>query len=103
MTQNAFVWIVIALAVLAANLPFLTERFLGVIKLTRYANLKPMWLRFAELLLMYFIIGGVALLIERSLGPIYPQRWEFYATTLTMFITLAFPGFVWRYLRRHSV
>ncbi|MEY4711160.1 MAG: hypothetical protein RIS88_610, partial [Pseudomonadota bacterium] len=27
-----------------------------------------------------------------------PQGWEFYAVTVTLFLTLAFPGFVYRYL-----
>jgi hypothetical protein len=30
-----------------------------------------------------------------------PQGWEFYAVTGALFITLAFPGFVWRYLVKH--
>ena len=33
---------------------------------------------------------------------IAPQGWEFYAITATLFLTLAFPGFVYRYLyKRH--
>lgn len=103
MTQSAYVWIVIALALGAANLPFLTERLFGIIKLNRFArfqNGKPLWFCFAELLLMYLIVGIIAALIERALSPIYPQRWEFFATTAALFITFAFPGFVWRYLRK---
>jgi hypothetical protein len=29
------------------------------------------------------------------------QGWEFYAVTGALFLTLAFPGFVWRYLFKH--
>jgi NADH:ubiquinone oxidoreductase subunit 2 (subunit N) len=29
-----------------------------------------------------------------------PQGWEFYATTASLFLTFAFPGFVYRYLAR---
>ena len=32
-----------------------------------------------------------------------PQRWEFYAALGFLFLTLAFPGFVWRYLRRRHL
>ena len=32
------------------------------------------------------------------MGQIALQAWEFYAVTATMFIALAFPGFVFRYL-----
>jgi hypothetical protein len=42
------------------------------------------------------------LLLEQSLGQIAPQGWEFYAITGTLFVTLAFPGFVYRYLLKHS-
>lgn len=83
---------------LAANLPFANERLFGAVALRRMP--KPLWLRLLELLVFYFAVGGLALLAERQLGPIYSQRWEFYATTATLFITLAFPGFVWCYLRK---
>jgi hypothetical protein len=38
--------------------------------------------------------------MENALGQIAPQGWEFYAVSGAMFLTLAFPGFVWRYLWR---
>jgi len=48
-------------------------------------------------------VGGVALLLEQRAGRIAPQGWEFYAITGALFITLAFPGFVYRYLyKRHG-
>ncbi|OYW08175.1 MAG: hypothetical protein B7X34_09200 [Acidobacteriia bacterium 12-62-4] len=43
----------------------------------------------------------MGLALEQSAGQIAPQGWEFYATTGALFITLAFPGFVYRYLYRH--
>jgi hypothetical protein len=51
-------------------------------------------------LALYVLVGGVALGLEQAAGQIYPQRWEFYATTAALFVTLAFPGFVFRYLFR---
>ena len=50
---------------------------------------------------MYFVVGGIGLLLEQRAGQIAPQGWEFYAVTGALFITFAFPGFIWRYLRRH--
>ncbi len=50
---------------------------------------------------MYFVVGGIALLLEKRLGQIAAQNWEFYAITATLFTTLAFPGFIWRYLLKH--
>ena len=46
----------------------------------------------------YLIVGAVALFLEQTMGQIALQAWELYAVTATMFITLAFPGFVFRYL-----
>jgi hypothetical protein len=96
-SQTASIWIVIVAALLAANLPFFSRRLLGVVPLAHGKNLA---VRLAELVLMYFLVGGLGLLLEQRLGQIAPQGWEFYAVTGALFVTLAFPGFVWRYLRR---
>lgn len=98
MGQSASVWLVIVLALLAANLPFVSQRLLAFVPLSGGKNLA---IRLAELVLLYFVVGGIGLLLEKRLGQIAPQGWEFYAITATLFITLAFPGFVWRYLLKH--
>ncbi len=98
MAPNAAVWLVILAAVVAANLPFLTQRlFLAV----RPAGGKTLAWRLLELVAYYFLVGGLGLLLERNAGRIAPQGWEFYAVTGALFATLAFPGFVWRYLWKH--
>lgn len=97
MTQSASIWLVLLLAFAAANLPFLTQRLLGVVALPRGKNLA---VRLAELVLLYFVVGGIGLLLERRAGQIAPQGWEFYAVTGALFLTFAFPGFVWRYLHK---
>ncbi|MNV66597.1 hypothetical protein D3C71_1593550 [compost metagenome] len=58
-------------------------------------------MRLAEMLLLYLLVGGLARLLEQRVGQIAPQGWEFYAITATLFLTLGFPGFVYRYLLRH--
>ena len=98
MSQTASIWIVILAAFAAANLPFVNERLLGVVPL---GGRKSLAVRLAELVVMYFVVGGLGLLLEHRAGQIAPQGWEFYAVTGALFITLAFPGFIWRYLRRH--
>ena len=88
-------------AAIAANLPFVNHRWLacGPISVPR----KALIVRLGELVVWYFVVGGFALLLERRAGQIATQGWEFYAVTATLFLTLAFPGFVYRYLlRRHS-
>lgn len=97
MSQTASVWLVVLLAFLAANLPFISNRLLVVY---RVRTPKKMAVRLAELLAWYFLVGGLALYLEQRNGQIAPQGWEFYAITATLFITFAFPGFTYRYLFR---
>ncbi|GAB3763171.1 DUF2818 family protein [Ramlibacter monticola] len=99
MTQAASVWLVLALAFCAANLPFLTERLVGLLPL---AQGKSLAIRLGELVLMYFLVGAVGLGLEQRAGQIAPQGWEFYAITGALFLTFAFPGFVWRYLYKRK-
>jgi hypothetical protein len=95
---TASVWLVIVAGFLAANLPFLNQRVLAVVPMA--GRNKSLTLRLAELVVLYFVVGGFALLLERRAGQIYAQGWEFYAVTATLFLTFAFPGFVYRYLLR---
>jgi len=97
-TQSASVWLVIVLAFLAANLPFVSQRVLGVVPLARGKNLA---IRLVELVLLYFVVGGIGLALEQRAGQIAPQGWEFFAITGALFLVLAFPGFIWRYLFKH--
>lgn len=100
MTPSASVTFLIVLALLAANLPFLNDRLLAVVPLRFPKNLA---IRLLELVALYFVVGGIGLLLEQRQGRIAPQGWEFYAITAALFLTLAFPGFVWRYLfKRHA-
>ncbi|WP_096665905.1 DUF2818 family protein [Polaromonas sp. AET17H-212] len=98
MNQTVSIWLVVALALLAANLPFISNRVLLVYRLKSPKNLA---VRVAEMVFWYVVVGGIALLLEQRAGQIAPQGWEFYAITATLFITFAFPGFVFRYLFKH--
>lgn len=98
MSSSLSVWLVIGAAFLAANLPFFNERLLVLIP--RRTGIKSLWLRLLELLVLYVVVGGFGLALEQHQGQIYPQGWEFYAITGAMFLTFAFPGFVYRYLGR---
>ncbi|WP_342129137.1 DUF2818 family protein [Hydrogenophaga sp. OTU3427] len=97
MNASTSVWLIVLLAVVGANLPFVNERWLAV---WPHAGRKAWWQRLFELVLLYLLVGGVGLALEQHEGQIYPQGWAFYATTGALFLTLAFPGFVWRYLMR---
>jgi hypothetical protein len=100
MTGLVPVWAVITVlvvALIAANLPFVNERvfFVG----PRREN-KGFW-RVIELLVYAGLVGLLGRALESHLGQASPVRWEFVAVGLCVFITLGFPGFIWRYLRKH--
>ena len=101
MNAGTAVWVVLLLALLAANLPFLSQRLLIV---GPYRADKAFGWRLLELLLLGALTLGVGTALESSLGQRAPQGWEFYAAFGFLFVTLAFPGFVWRHLlRRRSM
>ena len=93
-------WLIIFLMVLAANFPFFTESLFGVFRL-KSAH-KPFALRLLEMLLLYLLVIGIARGLETMAGNAFPQGWQFYTVTLCLMLVLAFPGFVWRHLRRRS-
>ena len=95
MSQTIAVWLVVLTALVAANLPFFTQRLFGLVPV---AGTKSLGLRLLELIVLYLMTGGLALVLEQRAGQIAPQSWEFYAITGTLFITFAFPGFVYRFL-----
>ena len=95
------VWIVIAVALLGANLPFLNQRLFAVIPVVRTpGRKKSIWWRLVELVLLYGVTGGLGYLFESNIGNVFSQGWEFYAISACLFLVLAFPGFVYQYLRR---
>ena len=103
MDVGAAAWLVILLALLLANLPFVNERLFALVPLKGGAAQPPsksFLLRLLELTVLYFAVGGIGRALEGRIGTVFPQTWEFYAITACMFIVLAFPGFVVRYLRK---
>lgn len=106
MNQTLAVWLLIAVALVTANLPFLTERVFAVLSWKRagVVTAKPFWLRLFEVVVLYLVVGAIGMAFEASLGNRFAQRWEFYAVTLSLYLVLAYPGFVYRYLfKRHVV
>ena len=82
---------------IAANLPFFNERLLLVGP--RRVPKAFVW-RLLELLLLTALTIGLGMLLESRIGQRQPQGWQFYAVIICLMITFAFPGFVWRHLRR---
>ena len=95
MSQTGYAYFVIGIAFIAANLPFLTFN-------TFRNRPTSLVLRLVFLILLYFIVGAIGFAIESNLGKTTGQGWEFYAITFALFVTFAFPSFVYRYLLRHK-
>jgi hypothetical protein len=100
MTQSFSVFLVVVAALLAANLPFATTRVMGMFAL---AEGKSLAVRLLELLVFYGLVGLLGAALEQHAGQISPQGWEFFAITFALFLTLAFPGFIYRYLLKRDV
>jgi hypothetical protein len=103
MNQTIAAWLLIALALITANLPFVTERVFGAVtwKQGGAPAVKPLWMRLIEVVVFYAIVGALGFAAESALGNRFTQTWEFYAITFCLFLVLGYPGFVYRYLFRH--
>lgn len=91
------VWLVLATAIVAANLPFVNQRLfvLGPRKAP-----KPILWHVVEMVVYLGIVTAIGRMVEAQVSQAVPQRWEFYAVWGCIFLTFGFPGFVWRFLRR---
>jgi hypothetical protein len=105
MSESLATWLLIALAMSSANLPFLSERVFALFVWRRASvrAVKPFWVRAIELIVLYFIVGAIGFAFESSIGNRFNQGWQFYAITFSLYLVLAYPGFVYRYLfQRHG-
>ena len=71
MSQTGAIWLVILAALVAANLPFLNHRvaLVGPVASPR----KGLLIRLVELVVLYFLVGGFAMLLERRAGQNAPR------------------------------
>ncbi len=90
-------WLFILVALVAANLAFVSPKFLFVKPLGQ----KHVGWCLLEMLVWYAAIGLVGYSLESMMGNVFPKRWEFFAVTLCLFLVAAFPGFTWRFLVKH--
>ncbi len=100
MGANAPAWGLLLVGLIAANLPFFNQR---VLLFGPRRPSKAIGWRLLELLLLTAAVVGLGMLIEARLGQRSAQGWEFYVVVVCLMLTFAFPGFVWRHLRRHHV
>jgi hypothetical protein len=100
MDNTTSVWLIIAVAAVLANVPFLNNRWLALLPKRDPTSRKGLQWRLLELVVMYVVVGSIGMGLEYNLGQNASQSWEFYALTAFLFMTLAFPGFVYQYLWR---
>ncbi|MBD3670956.1 MAG: DUF2818 family protein [Gammaproteobacteria bacterium] len=101
MTTGFAVWLLVVLAIFAANLPWFSERLFIFIQLK---NGKRFVVRLLEWAALYIVMGGVALGLETRLNGIrHDQGWEFYVVTLCLFLVFALPGFIYHVDLKHHL
>lgn len=90
------IWFLVLTYLVLANLPWFNERLFLVIPLAD--GKKGPWWRVLEVTVYYFIalIAGVGFETQFS-GDVYAQDWEFFVSTLSLFLTFAAPGVIYRH------
>ena len=88
--------ILLLLALTLANSPWFSERLFFLIPVKQQPKSVAWCL--IELVVLCFILGFIIRYAEYSrMGQVAPQKWEFYAITVCLFLVLAFPGFIYRF------
>ncbi|MDE3208565.1 MAG: DUF2818 family protein, partial [Pseudomonadota bacterium] len=83
-------WILIGVAFLAANWPFVTHRLFGLVPF-KTRRKYPAWI-VLELLVLYVLVGALSRMLEARMGPVHSQGWQFYVVTACLFLVFSFPG-----------
>ena len=91
-------WLVIVIAIAAANLPFFNDKVFALLPVAWQS--KPLYVRLAEMVVLYLVVGSIGFALEGYIGNRFTQTWEFYAISGCLFLVLGFPGFIVRYLRK---
>ena len=87
----------LALALILANLPFLSRRLFGVLPLPHNPCAHHLDRKGGVSAAGFLLTGVLAYVLEQRSGQVHPQDWEFYAVTVCLYLVFAFPAFVWRY------
>ncbi|MDR9406170.1 MAG: DUF2818 family protein [Spiribacter sp.] len=103
MAMGLAITVLLIATVIAANLPWLSERIGFVLEPGRDG--KPEWVRLIEWGVLFGLVGLLGAGMEmRTQGQLQPQGWEFWVIALCLFAVFALPGFVYRHdLRRRLI
>jgi hypothetical protein len=89
-------WLVIAIAIAAANLPFFNDKLFA---LCRPLAGKPLFVRLLEMTALFLSVGALASLLKANIGNRFPQLGVLRDLRLPV-PRAGFPGFIVRYLRK---
>lgn len=103
MTTGLAIGLLLMVTVIAANLPWLSDR-VGFV-LPPGSRGKPEWVRLIEWGVLFALVGLLGAGMEmRTQGQLQSQGWEFWVIALCLFAVSALPGFVYRHdLRRRLI
>lgn len=86
-------WVLLLIAVVCANSPFLSTKILGIKAISR----KHFGHYLFEWLMGLVLVAVLGYVFEAQTGPVHVQDWEFFVIAITLYAILAFPALVWRY------
>jgi Protein of unknown function (DUF2818). len=103
MSTGLAIGLLLAIAIIAANLPWLSERIALVWAAPKKG--KPEWVRLLEWVGLFGLVGLIGAGMEmRTQGQLQAQGWEFWVIALCLFAVFALPGFIYRHdLRRRLI
>lgn len=112
MTFSIDVGLLVLIAFMLANLPWLNERVFALVACRRPS--KPFLIRLVEWGVGFGLVALLAWRLEMGClsslsaffglaecpGEIHPKQWEFYSVALVLYAVFALPGFIWFIERR---
>ena len=91
--MTAPMYVLVLVALVCANLPFLSNKCFGLKTLTRKRFIHHL----PELAAGFVLVAVLAYVLESQSGSVHAQGWAFYVVVVCLYLILAFPGFVLRY------
>ena len=91
--MTAAMYLLLLVALVCANLPFVTQRWFGLKRLPE----KHFGHHLPELLAGFAFVALLAYRLEAQAGSVHRQHWQFYVAVVCLYLVFAFPGFVLRY------
>ncbi len=75
MDNTTSVWLIIAVAAVLANVPFLNNRWLALLPKRDPTSRKGLQWRLLELVVMYVVVGSIGMGLEYNLGQNASPHW----------------------------